>query len=135
MNSVTLLGRITQDIKVNITKTNVLFVRNILAVDNPYNNSKPDFINIVAWRNQAEYFQKYLKKGNEILITGTLKSSQFTDKNKLKRTTHTVHIEYIKTLEKKFVPQVKSKYEETIDLESSNTNVGYEKTFDDEEED
>ena len=44
-----------------------------------------DFINIVAWRQQAEFVTRYFKKGNPILICGQLQTRTWTDNQGQKR--------------------------------------------------
>jgi single-strand DNA-binding protein len=46
---------------------------------------KTDFINIVAWRNTAEFVAKYFRKGNAICICGSLQTRTWTDNNGNKR--------------------------------------------------
>ena len=45
-----------------------------------------DFIDIVAWRSQAEFVSKYFQKGNLIAIEGSLQTRQYQDKNGNNRT-------------------------------------------------
>jgi single-strand DNA-binding protein len=48
-------------------------------------DQKTDFINIVAWRQQAEFICKYFKKGQAILVCGQLQTRTWTDNNGNKR--------------------------------------------------
>ena len=45
-----------------------------------------DFIDIVAWRQQAEFVSKYFQKGSLIAIEGSLQTRQYQDKNGNNRT-------------------------------------------------
>ena len=48
-------------------------------------NQQSDFINCVAWRNQAEFISRYFKKGSSICITGSLQTRTWTDQQNNKR--------------------------------------------------
>jgi single-strand DNA-binding protein len=45
-----------------------------------------DFIDIVAWRSQAEFVSKYFQKGSLIAIDGSIQTRQYQDKNGNNRT-------------------------------------------------
>ncbi|MFR9068737.1 MAG: single-stranded DNA-binding protein [Faecalibacterium prausnitzii] len=47
---------------------------------------RPDFIDIVAWRQQAEFVCKYFQKGSLIAMDGSLQTRQYQDKNGNNRT-------------------------------------------------
>ena len=91
MNRVCLVGRLTKDPTceyVNTSNGDVARARFTVAVNRPFgsrddsgNNSKADFISVVAWRNQAENLAKYQKKGNQISVEGRLQVDNYTDKN------------------------------------------------------
>lgn len=89
MNNVNLLGRITADIELKHTPSNVAVVSFTLAVDRGYKNEdgtkQTDFIDIVAWRNTAEFISKYFSKGQRMAIQGRLQTRDWEDKNGNKR--------------------------------------------------
>lgn len=89
MNNVNLLGRITADIELKHTPSNVAVVSFTLAVDRGYKNEdgtkQTDFIDIVAWRNTAEFIAKYFSKGQKMAIQGRLQTRDWEDKNGNKR--------------------------------------------------
>lgn len=84
-NNITLMGRIVNDLELNVTPngTNVCQFR--IAVDRHFQTKdgerKTDFFNIVAWRKTAEFVSNYFSKGRMILIRGELQTRQYTDKN------------------------------------------------------
>ena len=59
------------------------------------------FINIVAWRQQAEFVAKYFKKGNLIGIQGSIQTRKYTDKNGNNRTAFEVVADNIQFVESK----------------------------------
>lgn len=89
MNNVNLLGRITADIELKHTPSNVAVCSFSLAVDRGYKNEdgtkQTDFIDIVAWRNTAEFISKYFSKGQRMAIQGRLQTRDWEDKNGNKR--------------------------------------------------
>ena len=48
-------------------------------------NANVDFINLVAWRNQADFITRYFKKGSAILVCGTLQNRSWVDQQGQKR--------------------------------------------------
>ena len=84
-NKVILGGRLTDNVELKQTGTGVSFVNFSIAVNRPYakNNDASqqnvDFINIVAWRQRAEFVSRYFKKGSSICIVGSLQTRSWTD--------------------------------------------------------
>ncbi|MDD2490449.1 MAG: single-stranded DNA-binding protein [Bacilli bacterium] len=85
MNKVFLIGRLTKDPELKYLGSEVPVARFTLAVNRPYSNSnnekKADFINIVAWRRQAEVVGKYLVKGSQIAIDGMIQTRNYENKD------------------------------------------------------
>lgn len=78
-------------------------------------NGEVDFINIVAWRQTAEFVAKYFTKGKTILVCGQLQTRSYTDKQGNKRTVTEVVAEEVSFAgfaegEKKQTPYVPSAY-------------------------
>lgn len=88
-NLVVLTGRLTADPELKTTPNGISVTSFSVAVDRPYRSgeeSQTDFINIVAWRQRAEFITKYFKKGSLIGIEGSIQTRRFTDKNGNNRT-------------------------------------------------
>lgn len=81
INSINLTGRITRDLELKQTQNGISVCSFSLAVARPMTKDTTDFLNIVAWRQNAEYLCKYAKKGSQIAVTGKLTSRKFTDQN------------------------------------------------------
>lgn len=81
INSINLTGRITRDLELKQTQSGISVCSFSLAVARPMTKDTTDFLNIVAWRQNAEYLCKYAKKGIQIAVTGKLTSRKFTDQN------------------------------------------------------
>ena len=58
-----------------------------LAVKRPMVKDTTDFIDIVSWRQSAEYLCQYGHKGDVVAVTGTLQPRSWTDKEGNKRKT------------------------------------------------
>lgn len=81
MNSVNISGRLTKDPELKTTQSNISVCSFGVAVDRPGVKDKSDFIDCVAWRNTAEFVNKYFAKGDPIEITGTLTTRNWEDQN------------------------------------------------------
>lgn len=87
-NLVVLTGRLTADPELRYTGNNTPVTSFSIAVNRRYKageESQADFINIVAWRQTAEFIARYFRKGNAICICGSLQTRTWTDNNGNKR--------------------------------------------------
>ena len=82
MNKVILSGNICKDIELKYTTNNIAVAINAIAVRNDYKNKEgkydSQFINFVAYRNNAEYLSKYANKGSRILLEGKWNNRKYT---------------------------------------------------------
>ena len=99
MNKIILMGRLTRDVEMFGQKTKV--ARFCLAVDRSYGEDETDFFNCVSFGKQAEFVEKYLKKGTKILLTGRLQNSNYEDKQGNKVTATQIITEDIEFCESK----------------------------------
>ena len=89
-NLVVLTGRLTADPELRYTSGNIPVTSFSIAVSRRYKageQAEADFINIVAWRQTAEFVCRYFTKGRPILISGTLQNNNWTDNNNVKHYT------------------------------------------------
>lgn len=75
INNVVLVGRITADPELNKTNSGKNWSRFSLALNR---GDEVDYVNCVAWENQAENLVKFIKKGQTIGVEGRIKTGQFT---------------------------------------------------------
>ena len=67
------MGRLTRDPEVRHTSTGRAVCSFSVAVDNGYGeNRQTDFINCVAWQNQAEFLGRYFTKGMMVIVSGRI---------------------------------------------------------------
>ena len=88
-NLVILTGRLTAQPELKTTPNGVSVCTFGIAVDRAYKKGEEkqtDFINIVAWRQTAEFVSKYFSKGNLIGIEGAIQTRKYQDKNGNNRT-------------------------------------------------
>ena len=88
MNIITLMGRLTKDVDVRTTGSGLKVANFTLAVDRDYvrkdagdNEQTADFLNCVAWRQSAEYLEKYSAKGMRVLATGKVQTRTWEDED------------------------------------------------------
>ena len=101
MNKVILMGRLTRDPSISYTQANsaqesTCVARYSLAVDRRFNSDgerKADFISCVAFGRQAEFAEKYLRKGTKIAITGRIQTGSYTNRDGQKVYTTDVVVE------------------------------------------
>ena len=88
LNRVILMGRITQDLEVKQTQNGVPVLSFSVAVQRSFakqgEEKQTDFINCVAWRQNAEFISKYFGKGRLICIEGNLRTRTYDDKTGVK---------------------------------------------------
>ncbi len=90
MNQIVLMGRLTRDPELRHTQTGTPVSSFTLAVDRGFTSKESgerqtDFIDIVAWRNTAEFVSKYFVKGQMAAVVGRLQIRDWTDKEGNKR--------------------------------------------------
>ena len=85
LNKVVLMGRLTADPELKHTPSNVAVCTFSLAVNRRFNRNETDFIDVVTWRQQAEFVSKYFAKGQQMDLVGALQTRTWEDKNGNKR--------------------------------------------------
>ena len=90
LNSTILMGRLTAAPELKTTNNNISVCAFTVAVDRAYQaqgqERQTDFINCVAWRNNADFISRYFTKGQMIAIQGSIQTRNYEDKNGNKRT-------------------------------------------------
>lgn len=91
LNKVILMGRLTRDPELRHTQSDVPVASFSLAVDRGFsrrddNQQNVDFINIVAWRNTAEFVSKWFSKGQLVAVSGRLQVRSYKDRDGNNRT-------------------------------------------------
>ena len=132
MNRVMLIGRFTAKPELKYTNSNVPYTRFTIAVNRQFNNQDgnrdADFINIVAWRKQAEVVCNYFDKGNQIAIEGRIQTGSYDDKDGNKRYTTDVVLDQFHFIESRGQREngVSNNNVTPYDYQESNTSVDLE---------
>lgn len=90
LNNCVLIGRMVRDPELNQTESGVPVTRFTIAVDRGYKKDESgekqaDFIDVVAWRDQAENVVKYLFKGSPVAVEGRLQIRSYEDREGIRR--------------------------------------------------
>ncbi|MCI8593844.1 MAG: single-stranded DNA-binding protein [Oscillospiraceae bacterium] len=90
LNKIMLMGRLTRDPELRYTQSGTPVASFSLAVDRDFKNKETgekttDFIDIVVWRQTAEFVSKYFTKGRMAVVEGRLQIRDWTDKDGGKR--------------------------------------------------
>lgn len=103
-NLVVLTGRLTADPELKTTPNGISVTSFSIAVNRNYKageEQQTDFINIVAWRQNAEFITKYFQKGSLIGIEGAIQTRNYQDKNGNNRTAFEVVVKNAQFVESK----------------------------------
>lgn len=91
LNRITLMGRLTRDLELRHTQSGNSVASFTLACDRDYAaqgaEKETDFIDVVAWRNTADFVSKYFSKGRMAVVAGRLQIRNWQDKEGNKRKT------------------------------------------------
>ena len=88
-NKITIMGRLTRAPELRRTQSGTAVTSFSLAVDRDFKSQsgekETDFIDIVAWRNTADFVSKYFSKGRMAVVEGRLQIRDWVDKDGGKR--------------------------------------------------
>ena len=90
LNVAIIMGRLTADPELRTTASGVAVTTFSVAVDRRFQRQgeekQTDFINVVAWRQTAEFVSRYFHRGSMIAVRGSIQQRNYEDKNGNKRT-------------------------------------------------
>ena len=90
-NKVQLIGNLGMDPEIKTVNGKSKLAKFRLATNETYKNDKGEKVeetqwhNLIAWGKTAEFVEKYLVKGIEVVVEGKLINHNYTDKNDIKR--------------------------------------------------
>ena len=128
LNRVVLMGRLTADPELRHTNNDIAVTSFTLAVERSYVRSGTervtDFIDIVAWRNTAEFVSRYFNKGQLVAVEGSIQTRSYQDKEGNKRKAFEVVAESVHFAEPKrdysqSAPRQTESYSNTSSSENS----------------
>lgn len=136
INNIVLMGRLTYEPEVRVTTSGVNVSAFQIACDRQYQSKtqekQTDFIDCIAWRNSAEFLERYFHKGDMIAIQGTLETNNYTDKDGNRRKSTQVNVSQISFCGSKN-NQNNGPYEQPAPTYASADISGYEDIDDDDD--
>lgn len=97
LNKIVIMGRLTKDPELRYTQSQTPVASFTVAVDRDFKNQdgsrSTDFIDCVAWRAGAEFVSKYFRKGSMIVVSGSLQSRRWQDRDGNNRTSWEINAE------------------------------------------
>jgi len=100
LNRVILIGRLTRDPELKYTPNGTAVATFSLAVNRRFNKEQTDFIDVVAWRQTAEFTANYGSKGRLVAVEGRLQVRTYETKEGQKRKVAEVVADDIRFLDK-----------------------------------
>ena len=90
LNHIIIMGRLTRDPELRHTQSGTPVAALTLAVDRDFKDKDTgeratDFIDVVAWRQTAEFVSRYFTKGRMAVVEGRLQLRSYTDRDGIKR--------------------------------------------------
>ena len=94
MNKIILTGNITKDAELRYTANDKAYSKFCIANNEGYgDNKKTNFFNCTLWGKSAENLNRFLTKGQKVLITGKIELGKYTDKEGIERTTVDINVD------------------------------------------
>ena len=99
LNKIVIMGRLTRDPELRRTQSGTAVTSFSIACDrdfkSPSGEKETDFIDVVAWRNTAEFVSKYFAKGRMAVVEGRLQIRDWTDREGNKRRSAEVYADNV----------------------------------------
>ena len=99
MNQVQLVGNLTRDPEGGTTQSGIAYCRFTVACQRRFKNANgtydADFISCLAWRQTAEFIQRYFSKGSRIGVVGSIQTGSYTAQDGSKRYTTEVSVDNV----------------------------------------
>lgn len=100
LNRIILIGRLTRDPELKYTPNGTAVATFTLAVNRRFNKEQTDFIDVVAWRQTAEFCANYGSKGRLVAVEGRLQVRSYESKEGQKRKATEVVADDVRFLDK-----------------------------------
>jgi len=104
LNKVMLIGNVGRDPEVRYLEGNAKVATFTLATTERFkdrageNRENTEWHNIVAWRNNADVAERFVKKGTQLYVEGRLRTREWTDQTGAKRRTTEVMVDNLQLL-------------------------------------
>ena len=128
MNKVLLIGRITKDPEIRYLQNGTPQVLFTLAVDRGMRDAngqrQADFISCVAWRGQADFISRYIRKGYLMSIEGRIQTRNYQGQDGQMRYVTEVVLDAVENLQPR-QDDVQGSYQQPVQPQSQQTYQGY----------
>ena len=100
LNHIVIMGRLTRDPELRTTQAGVSVTSFTVAVDRDFGGRdggerQTDFIDCVAWRSTGEFVSKYFHKGSMMVVSGSLQSRKWQDREGNNRTSWEINADNV----------------------------------------
>ena len=89
LNNAVIMGRLVADPELRTTGSGISVLSFTVAVDRGFvrqgEDRQADFIDVIAWRQTAEFITRYFRKASSICVVGSIQTRSWTDQNGNKR--------------------------------------------------
>jgi len=89
MNRIVIIGNLTKDPEAFTTQSGISRSTFTVAVQRKYKNQDgkydADFLTVVAWRQTADFCNKYLSKGRKVAVEGSVQTRSYDAQDGSKR--------------------------------------------------
>ena len=94
MNKFIVTGNLTKDADLKYTQNDKAYSKFSIANNEGFGeNKKTNFFNCTLWGKSAENLNRYLVKGQKVLITGKIELGKYTGKEGIERTTVDINVD------------------------------------------
>jgi len=100
LNRVILIGRLTRDPELKYTTNGTAVANFTLAINRKFNKEETDFIDIVVWRQSAEFCANYGSKGRLTMVEGRIQVRTYEAQDGTKRKVTEVVADDLRFLDK-----------------------------------
>lgn len=105
LNRVILIGRLVRDPDCSYTTNGIPLAKFTLAVDRPVRTDESgqretDFIDCVAWRQRADFIERYVKKGRLVAVEGRLQIRQWEAADGSRRRAAEIQVDQVQALDR-----------------------------------
>lgn len=98
LNHIVLMGRMARAPELKQTQSGVSVCNFTIAVDRDYKNGDEkvtDWVDVVCWRGTADFVSKFMGKGRMVVVSGSLQSRKWQDKEGNNRTSWEVQAQNV----------------------------------------
>lgn len=105
MNIIMITGNLARDPEAHTTQSGVSTSTFTVAVQRRFKNAQgqhdADFLTVVAWRQTADFCNRYLSKGRKVAVTGSVQTRSYTAQDGSKRYVTEIIADHVETLDKR----------------------------------